>query len=205
MNRHEPEPPPTVFTIGHSNHPLETFLELLHRHGIALLADVRSSPYSRYTPYFNKESLQATLPEHGIEYCFLGDVLGGRPHDETCYDADGFVLYDRVAQSSLFVDGIARLFERATRRRTALMCSEEDPNQCHRRLLITRVLCGDNAVVMHIRGDGTTISEEELADQQRAGDPDRNQLTLFDVKEEPAWKSTRSVLPKRQPPSSSDF
>lgn len=204
----------TVWTIGHSNHPLERFLDLLEQHQITLLVDVRSSPYSRHASQFNKEAIQRPLQARAVEYLFLGDLLGGIPavrHEGAppngqeggqFYDRQGYVLYDRLAQSPAFQQGVQRLLGKVGASRVALMCGEEDPTDCHRRLLIGRVLGTRRVGVMHIRGDGSVQSEEEIAAQQRFRKT-KGQLTLFEIEEPEEWKSTRSVLPREPPPSSS--
>lgn len=151
-----------VYTIGHSNHTLEAFLNLLCRHQIEVLIDTRSAPYSRFAPQFNKDALKAAVLEQGIKYGFYGKELGGRPEGDEFYDAQGHVLYGEVAQSALFQEGLARLIGGAQTRRVALLCSEEDPNVCHRRLLVTRVLDRLGVNVAHIRGDGRIEYEREL-------------------------------------------
>ena len=113
-------PQHSVFTVGHSNHSPEAFTGLLLRHGVEEVFDVRSSPYSRYTPQFNQGDLTGLLSragETGIEYTFLGAELGGRPADRSCYDADGRVLYERLADTDHFDDGIRRIMRTADERR----------------------------------------------------------------------------------------
>ena len=143
-----------VFTIGHSNHSLEAFLALLRRHDVEEVIDVRSSPYSRYSPHFNHDVLNAALGKAGIEYVFLGGELGGRPADRSFYDADGRVLYDRLADGDSFPDGIRRVMRHADERRAALMCSEKEPLDCHRTLLVARTLAEFGVAVEHILADG---------------------------------------------------
>jgi uncharacterized protein (DUF488 family) len=150
-----PQPePPAIFTIGHSNHTLEKFLSLLKLHQIEVLVDVRSRPYSRYAPHFNKKLLSAELPKHSIKYLFLGDKLGGRPENKEYYDEEGLVLHDRLAVSNNFAEGLKLVMDQLTTCRMALMCSEEDPAKCHRSLLIGRVLQDRGVTVLHIRGHG---------------------------------------------------
>ena len=144
-----------VFTVGHSNHTPEAFLQLLLRHGIDEVADVRSAPYSRYTPHFNHESLQRMLGDLGIAYTYLGGELGGRPTDRSCYDADGRVQYDRVAETDLFDDGIRRVTRAADECRVALLCTEKEPLECHRTLLVARALADRGVAVAHILADGS--------------------------------------------------
>ncbi len=193
-----------LFTIGHSNHPLEVFLDLLRRHGIQVLVDVRSQPYSKYTPHFNVPELKAAMPGEGIKYLFLGKELGGRPDGDQFYGDDGKVLYWRVAESPLFLEGLARLERGIQQYRVALMCGEEDPRECHRRLLIGRVLAERGIVVKHIRGDGSLQTEAELAEEENSKPREQPQLPLFDLPEEKPWTSTRSVSQKGRPPRSSE-
>ncbi len=157
-----------VFTIGHSNHSPGAFVELLLRHGVDEVVDVRSSPYSRYAPQFNHEALARTLGgvgEGGIGYAFLGGELGGRPADRSCYDADGRVRYDRLADTDLFDDGIRRVMRSADERRVALMCTEKDPLDCHRTLLVARTLIERGVAVEHILSDGSVESQDAAMDR----------------------------------------
>jgi len=193
----------TIWTVGHSNYPIETFLDLLAKHRIAVLVDVRSSPYSRYASQFNKQAVEHSLQSRRIQYLFLGDLVGGRAEGDEFYDGSGRVLYAEVARSAGFRQGIERLLRGIARHRVALMCGEEDPTECHRRLLIGRVLAERGVRVMHIRGDGSVQSEEELAAELHFKKT-KGQLTLFDIEEPDEWKSTQSVLPKSRPPSSLD-
>lgn len=192
----------TIWTIGHSNHPLERFLDLLGQHQIAVLVDVRSSPYSRYASQFNREAIQGPLQAAAIEYLFLGDLLGGRAEDERFQDEEGYVLYGRVAESAKFQQGVDRLLAGIAAARTALMCGEEDPTDCHRRLLVGRVLSARGVGLLHIRGDGRIQSEQEVAAAEEFRKT-KGQLTLFDVEEAEEWKSTRSVLRRKVPANSS--
>ncbi len=190
------------YTIGHSNHDLARFLGLLAGHRVQVLVDARSSPRVRYSTHFNAEPLRLAVEAAGIRYLYLGGELGGRPADPACYDEDGRARYDAVARTPGFVRALDEAIAIARVRRVALMCAEEDPTDCHRRLLIGRVARGLGHAVVHIRGDGTAQTEDELAESIRLADPRRNQLDLFAPKET-EWKSTRSVLPKRRPGTSS--
>lgn len=170
--------PAKLWTIGHSNHPADRFLALLQQHGIETVVDVRSQPYSRFSPHFRQSRLRELLSEIDIGYVFLGEELGGRPKEPELYDQAGDVVYDRVAQTERFADGLQRLMAAAATQRVAAMCSEEDPTRCHRRLLITQALLnGDSSpTVMHIRGDGRSVTEVELASFEP--EPER-QLSFF--------------------------
>ena len=154
-----------VFTVGHSNHSLETFIKLLLRHDVAEVVDVRSTPYSRHIPRFNLESLNRMLDGMGIGYAFLGRELGGRPSDRSCYDANGRVRYDRVANTALFDDGLRRVMRDANERRIALMCTEKEPLECHRTLLVARILSERGVAVAHILADGGTENHSAAMDR----------------------------------------
>lgn len=143
----------TIYTIGHSNHQSADFLALLRQHGIELLADVRSSPYSRYVPQANRETLGRTLEPAGIAYRWLGERLGGKP-------AGTVADYDELRASPAFQQGIAELLTLAVQHRTAIMCSEGDYRQCHRHKLITPALLDHDVQVIHIQPDGRLVDEE---------------------------------------------
>ena len=145
---------PMVFTVGHSNHPAETFVNLLVRHGVDEVIDVRSAPYSRYAPQFNHEELQRLLEDIGIGYAYLGGELGGRPSDRACYDADGRVQYDRVAATDTFDDALRQVARVAEESRIALLCTEKEPLECHRTLLVARALVDRGIGIAHILADG---------------------------------------------------
>ena len=146
--------PATVFTIGHSNHPQERFLALLQQHAISALCDVRSNPYSRMNPQFNREELKGYLRPHNIKYVFLGKELGARSEDPSCYDR-GKISYERLAQTNLFQQGLDRIQEGMRTHRVAIMCAEKEPLDCHRTVLVTRHLAARGLDVHHILADGT--------------------------------------------------
>ena len=148
-----------VLTIGHSTHSLKEFVALLRRYGVTAVADVRSAPYSRFNPQFNKEILKRTLQMHGIKYVFLGRELGARSEDQSCYE-NGRVRYGRLAQTDLFLSGIERIVHGANEYRIALMCAEKEPLECHRTLLVARALAERGTVVEHILADGSLESHE---------------------------------------------
>lgn len=193
-----------VFTIGHSNHALEVFTGLLKMHSVAVVVDVRSYPYSNYSPHFDRENLRPSIAAAGMRYLYLGGELGGRPKGDRYYDRDGHVLYGEVAASPEFQHGLERLRKGLAEFPIALLCSEEDPAACHRRLLIGRVLGEQGVAVLHIRGDGRVETEEEVA--ARVDSAPTDQLSLFEEKPEaPQWKSIPSVSPRRRQNSSSAF
>ncbi len=150
-----------VFTIGHSTHSIENFLGLLLRHGITVICDVRSSPYSRFNPHFNKDALSKSLRDHGIKYVFLGKELGARSSDPSCY-CDGRVQYDALARTELFRSGIERVRVGVERGyKMALMCAEKDPLDCHRTVLVSRNLEYEGFNIFHIMSDGSLETQAE--------------------------------------------
>jgi uncharacterized protein (DUF488 family) len=165
-----------VLTIGHSNHTTEHFLDLLKARGVEVVVDTRSQPYSKYSTQFDQKDLKQALSRAAIRYLYIGRELGGRPEGEEFYDQDGHVLYDRVAKTTQFQEGLSRLEQGIREYQVALLCAEENPAACHRRLLIGRVLQEHGIQVDHIRGDGRMQTEEEVV---AATDPNRNQLALF--------------------------
>lgn len=153
-----------VFTIGHSTHPIETFLELLRAHGVTVVADVRSKPFSRFNPQFNQDVLAQGLLAHGIKSVFLGRELGARSSDPSCY-VNGRVSYQRLARTQLFLQGIDRVLRGAHSHRIALMCAEKDPLDCHRTLLVARSLSSRGVEVAHILANGAVERHENTLDR----------------------------------------
>lgn len=143
----------TIFTVGHSTHSIGRFMELLETHGVRAIADVRSTPYSRRQPQFNREDLQSALEAKGIAYVFLGKELGARSEDPACYGG-GRVKYRSLAQTELFQAGLQRIRDGSKRMKLALMCAEKEPLGCHRTILIARELVKRGNKVVHILANG---------------------------------------------------
>lgn len=170
-----------VFTIGHSTHSAEAFIALLRQHGVEALADVRSSPFSRFNPQFNRETLERVLKSNGIRYVFLGKELGARSDDRSCYD-HGRVQYSRLAQTALFQSGIERVLQGAAKYRVALMCAEKEPLECHRTLLVAKVLAAREQRVLHIHADGRLETHEAAMERllKMTGVPDEDMFLSKD-------------------------
>lgn len=151
----------TLYTIGHSNHAIETFIGLLRQHDIAALCDVRSHPYSRFASQYSRDALKATLADVGITYVFLGKELGARSNNPACYRA-GKVQYDLLAKEPIFTEGIKRVMQGMNRYRITLMCSEKDPLDCHRALLVARSIFETGVPVSHIQADGRLETHQEM-------------------------------------------
>ena len=156
----------TIFTIGHSNHTWETFAALLKRHAVQVLVDTRTTPKSRYAPYAALSSLPSLLDGEGMRYAYLGDALGGKPSDASSYDAKGRPDYGEMRKQESFQAGMDELVKLGGEATVALMCAEEDPSRCHRRLLIEPALLERGLEVRHIRGDGSVQGSEQLANNR---------------------------------------
>ena len=180
----------TVFTVGHSNVTRDDFLRLLLAAGIEVLVDVRTSPYSRYASQFNEPDLRFGAHAVELKYVPMGAQLGGRPSGQHLYDSEGHVVYARVAREDFFHSGIELLVRGARTHRIAIMCSEENPIDCHRRLLVGRVLQDEGVTVLHLRGDGRLQAESEVRAEEIVLHTDRVQLGLF-TSEEETWRSIR--------------
>ncbi|MGM0489173.1 MAG: DUF488 family protein [Planctomycetota bacterium] len=172
----------TLYTIGHSNHAVEHFLQLLQRHDISAIADVRSSPYSRHASQFNREVLQAALKEAGIAYVFVGSELGARREDPSCYE-NSQVSFERVARTDLFKAGLTRLRAGAESYRIAMMCSEKDPIGCHRMILVCRHLRDADMTIAHILEDGE-LEDNNDAERRLMRELDIAENHLFATREE---------------------
>jgi uncharacterized protein (DUF488 family) len=157
------EPLLQVWTVGHSNVTLDELLDLLGAHGIKVVADVRSEPHSRFVPWFDRDPLKEALAEDGLGYVYLGEQLGGRPTGR-----------DVHAAAEAFKAGLDRLVGGVRDHKVAVMCAEEDPSSCHRRLLLTPALEARGCEVHHLRADGSVLSEAQLQAEEGG-----EQLGLF--------------------------
>jgi len=170
-----------IKTIGHSNHPIERFVDLLKNGGVELLVDVRSVPYSRRFPQFSREKLAKSLEAAGIAYAWEGEALGGKSGGS----------YTAAAARPEFKDTLGRLIERSTQTTVCLMCAEKEPLDCHRTVLVSRRLAERGAAIEHLLADGSTRPhaeiEEKLLAKKASGDlfDDRNRLLeqAYDARE----------------------
>lgn len=153
-----------LYTIGHSAHTLERFVELLSIHAVSAVADVRSHPYSRFAPQFNREALREALKKFDIHYVFLGDELGVRSREPKFYH-NGKVQYAALAASTPFVQGLARVEQGLANYQIALMCAEKDPIACHRAILVGRQLRAKGILIEHIHQDGSLESQSALEER----------------------------------------
>ena len=155
-----------ITTVGHSNHSMDTFIDLLHQHEIDLVIDVRSQPYSRWADQFNREPLREALQAAGVAYRYRGDTLGGRPKDPTFYDpGERRPNYKTMQTTPTYRQALDELTALAQDQRIAVMCSEGDHRQCHRHLLITQSLLQRGVRVRHIQPDGSLVEGVREAEQ----------------------------------------
>lgn len=157
----DPNHAPVIFSIGHSTLPYADFLTRLRRCDVTAIADVRSAPFSRHFPHFNRDVLKTALIDDGIAYVFLGDELGGRPSEAESY-TDGIADYEKMARSPSFQRGLDRLRQGARTYRIAMMCSERNPLDCHRCLLVGRALKHAGVAAEHIADEGERLTQDDI-------------------------------------------
>ena len=155
---------PVVFTIGHSNHPIERFLDLLKGAEVTALADLRSIPLSRRWPQYSRPTLERSLRQSGIAYAFLGAELGGK-RDDPALQRDGRPDFGLIAATGNFRSGLDRVVAGAARHRICLMCAEREPLDCHRFLLVSRHLSQREVEIRHLLADGS--AEEHAVTERR--------------------------------------
>lgn len=153
-----------LFSIGHSNYKLDEFISLLQLHEVTAVADVRSHPYSRFLPHFNKVALKEALAKEEICYVFLGRELGARPSNQECY-VDGKAVYERIAATEAFQQGIQRVLNGLKKYKLSLMCAEKDPLTCHRAVLVCQHLRHFNLHINHILENGNLESHNHLEER----------------------------------------
>jgi Domain of unknown function DUF488 len=164
-----------LWTLGHAHHRFEEVLKLLRSHEIELVVDVRSRPWVKWAGHFNREELEPALVRGGLEYAWRGDTLGGIPEGDRFYDEAGYTLYEPLVQEQWFMKGIAWVEYQAERCRLALICLEDEPERCHRHVLLARVLTERGAEVINVRGNGSIESYRDV--ELRLG---RGQASLFE-------------------------
>jgi uncharacterized protein (DUF488 family) len=155
---------PIIYTIGHSTHPIDYFLEMLKHYQVNCVVDVRSVPTSRFNPQFNKKSIALSLEANGIDYLHFGEAFGGRQTDSLLLDNEGRVDFEKVRNTEKFNDAIGRIWKGAHDGYSiALMCSEAEPLSCHRFIMISPAL--KDFKVLHILKDKSSLSQEDLEEQ----------------------------------------
>lgn len=185
-----------IFTIGHSNHTWQSFAPLLADNGVELLVDTRTRPVSRYAPFANHRTLPDLLEGAGIDYEFMGGPLGGKPPNPAMYDSGGKPDYHKMRALDEFQEAVSQLAGMASRRQTAILCSEEDPSQCHRLLLLGPSLEEEGCTPLHIRGDGQLQTTAQLAVGKKYGKQLQSSFDTLDS--ESAWPGQQqlAITPK---------
>lgn len=168
----------TVLTVGHSNTGLQNFVDLVTSQGVDVLVDTRSTPYSRWVPHFSRESLRDAARAAPFEYVYMGDSLGGKPSDRKFHLPDGSVDYESISQEPFYLAGIDRVLDLAKGRVVCLLCTEEDPIQCHRRLLVGKTLGERGVTVRHLRKQGLFEDEESVQRRYFRKNPQKLQGAL---------------------------
>lgn len=171
-----------LFTIGHSVHQIEEFVFLLSQYKIDYVLDVRSVPYSKYAENYNREKLDKYLLSHKIQYSYMGAFFGARPENKMLYSKEGYLDFEKVRSTPLFLRGVDNVKKGLSEgHNIVLMCTEKDPFDCHRAIMVAREFELEGTDVEHILPDGSSMNQREL--DNRLLDryfPDRNQLTIFD-------------------------
>ncbi len=175
----------TIYTIGHSTHPINLFLKLLSVNKINCVVDVRSMPYSKYASQYNAKELKHFLKDNGIHYVFMGKEFGARQSDETFYNKDGYLDFAKVIQSTLFREGMDRITEGLNKGLSiVLMCTEKDPIDCHRSILVARAFYNLEHEIINIRENGEHETQDQVYERLlELYFPDRNQKTILDILE----------------------
>lgn len=173
-----------ILSIGHSTLEYGSFVARLKAEGVTALADVRTSPYSRHYPHFNRNELKSSLARDNIAYVFLGRELGGRPDQPELY-TNGIADYEKMACTPVFARGLERLQNGAKAYRVAVMCSERNPVDCHRCLLVGRALKARGYIVRHLLPDGQSVDQDAIEDQL---------LKMADKSEADMFVSPRDML-----------
>ena len=170
-----------LYTIGHSNHEAEYFIELLKKNGVNVVVDVRSTPFSQYTTQFNKNEIKKTLNDHGLVYIHMGEEFGARREDRSLYDTDGRLDFELTKKSDAFRSGVRRIEDGLEKGyHIAFMCAEKHPEDCHRCILVGKAFHDMGYTVLNILEDGSTMSQDEVGELLlQKYYPDRNQVSIF--------------------------
>lgn len=184
---------PSIYSIGHGHKTPEEFIQELQSFHIQYLIDVRTNPYSQWSPQFNQGVVEHWLKNAGIIYGYMGDSIGGKPQFDNCYDEAGLFDYHKMAEIPAFKEGIKRLLN-ANKQGfyVAVMCTESDPSQCHRSKLIGRELYFNWGINMpHIIGIGKSITQAQVMTELTKGEwlPEGN---LFGYCEQPYFRSRKT-------------
>ena len=172
-----------IYTIGYADYNINDFVGVLLKYNISILFDVRSIPFSRYYSDFNKEQLCRVLLNNKITYIFVGDKLGGKPKNSKLY-TNNIVDYNKMLLDDHFKNGLDSIVENQ-QRNICLMCSEKKAINCHRSILLGRVLSNLGLSVLHIEKDIPLLSQKDIEQElKNIYFPDGGQTSLFDENED---------------------
>ena len=170
-----------LFTIGHSQYTPEYFIKLLEKHNVNYILDVRSTPYSKYAQQFNKENIYIFLKKHGMMYAYMGKYFGARPVESFLYHEEGYLDFEKVIRGERFHIGAENvILGLAQGNNIAFMCTEKDPMDCHRAIMVARAFDLKGIEVNHILSNGKLQTQREL--ENRLLDmyfKERQQLSIF--------------------------
>jgi uncharacterized protein (DUF488 family) len=160
-----------IYSIGHANREFDDFVKLLKLYEVEYLIDVRSSPYSKMFPVYNREPISILLKKNNINYVYLGDDLGGLPKDPSCYieyidknnEEARKIDYSKIEKKEFFINGLERLKTANSKGYVvAVMCSELNPEECHRSKLIGLSLQKEGIIIQHINKNGKLVDQNEV-------------------------------------------
>lgn len=170
----------SLFTIGHTNHTHENFIKLLKMHSINYVLDVRSTPYSKFTDQFNKEVISNVLKSNGINYYYMGKSFGARQEDKLLYTPEGYLDFEKTRESEQFKTGLKSVIKGLNEgNNIALMCTEKDPFDCHRTIMVSRGFELEGIEVQHIHEDGHLESQEEINDRLIHNLEKKNKVDIY--------------------------
>ncbi len=170
----------TLYTFGYGNLEIKEFLKIIKKNDIEVICDIRSQPYSSYKPEYSKEPLKEFLNENSIKYLFMGDNLGGRIDDKDCYE-DNQINYEVLSQKKIFQEGLDRLLEGLKKYSVAIMCSEKEPEKCHRTLLVSRFVKNRHGNILHIHHNDTLEKHSDF--ENRIVEQNNNQQALLNLED----------------------
>ncbi len=180
-----------VYTIGHTNYSINQFVDILNLYSINCIIDVRSTPYSKYTPQFNSKELKEELKKLGILYIHMGEEFGARRAERKFYP-HGYLDFEKVRlESDLFHKGIHRVEVGCQKGyRIALMCTEKMPIDCHRCILVGKGLKDHGFQIRHVVSKEISMTQEEIETQLLDRYyPQRNQISLDTLMQQPESES----------------
>ncbi|MGX8797853.1 DUF488 domain-containing protein [Fusibacter sp. JL298sf-3] len=189
----------TLYTIGHSNLTTKNFLELLRKYEINCIIDVRSTPYSKFTPQFNEIELKHFLNQNGVYYIGMGKEFGARRNNKKLYTIDGILDFEKVKKDEDFAEGVNRIKNGVKKGyNIAFMCTEKNAIDCHRNILVAKYFYDLGYNIKNINHNGEYTSQEGidimLLDMYF---PRRNEISLFDSENLPDEELLKEAYKKR--------